>query len=244
MDRVRQWLLGFTSDGRARYAADYGTEASQPTAGGLDPDSDDQIDASADDSGEREYDGSHYLTTDNVRVYSDSNVNTRRWGAIRFHNGPFPAKGSTIDVAHFIAYIYSTDYDNAKFDIHAEDGAAPATFTTAAYNITGRARTTAFAAWIADAIAAGGIGWFNSPSIVDVIQELVTDYDCTAIALILKPYSDASKELRFQSWDEASHVLGAKLHLEWTEEAPPTGQPTMRRFGGIPGMRLTGRDNW
>lgn len=219
-------------------------EVLRPVAGGLDPDSDDQVDASLDDAYQGEYSGTVYVDFTYAHVSSGTSTSGRRWGGLRFHNGPFPAKGSTILAAYLTPYIFDAANDDANFNIYAEDGAAPGTFTTDAFDITDRTRTAASVPWIADAIAAGGVGWFNSPSIVDVIQELVTDYDCTAIVLILKPNSDATKNLYLQSWDEASHALGAKLHLEWTEAGPPAGHPTMRRWGGIPGMRLTGRSSW
>lgn len=233
-------FLGFTPDGRRRSAADY--EMLLPTAGGPDPDSDDKVDASADDADEDEDSGDVVITPTTIPIISGSSG--RKWGGLRFHNGPFPAKGSTIDVAYIQWYIYSDTYDDANFDIYAEDGASPSAFTTDAHNITGRTRTEHSEAWVANDL---GWGWKESPSIVSVIQELATDYDSTVIVLILKAKTDATKDLRFRSWDNTAtpaNTWGATLHLEWTEGGPPVGQPTMRRWGGVPGMVYTGRGAW
>lgn len=215
---IKPRFLGFTPDGRWRYAADYDLP---PIMGGSgDPSSDDQVDASTDDAWEH---GSYFHTTPTyISVRSSEASALRDWAGLRFHNGSFPAQGSTIDVAYIQIYIYSSSYDDPNLDIYAEDGASPPTFTTAPYNISSRTRTTASAAWVTNNLLTG---WKQSPSIVNVIQELATDYTPTAIVLILKPREDTDKYLRFQAWDEISHVLGAKLHLEWTEGGVQTLTP-------------------
>ena len=207
-------FLGFTPDGRRRWAADY--EALPPIAGGADPSMDDQIDASADDAYEIESPGTMNLTQVYVSLQSSATATERIWGGFRFHNGSFPAQGSTISVAYISVYIFNTTYDDANIDIYGEDGASPATFAATVYNISSRARTSepTKVPWVADAL---GAGWVGSPSIVNIIQELVDAYTPTSIALILKPKTDLTKRLFVYSWNEASHVLGAKLHLEWTE---------------------------
>ena len=177
-----------------------------------------QVDASADDAYEQESDGVTNTTLDRLRVISGTSA--RYWGGLRFH-GALPAVGSTITVAYIEVYLYSTSYDDANFDIHAEPLAAPPAFTTGTNNITARTRTTASASWVGDTL---GTGWKTSPSIVSVIQELVDSLTPTAIILILKPKTNTGKIMNLRSWDEASNVLGAKLHLEWTEggAAPQT----------------------
>jgi hypothetical protein len=233
-------FLGLTPDGRARYACDYEAELLRPLAArGADPDCDDQIDASTDDAEETETGGGIALDGTTLNVWAISG--SYKWCGLRFNNGPFPAKGSTISVADFQIYASSASpYNNAAFDTYADDRAAPPTFSSNNGDITGRTRTTHSEPWVEDGLSE----WKQSPSIVSVIQELATDYDSTAIVLILKPKTDVTKALGFRSWDAASHALGAKLHLEWTEGGPPVGQPTMRRWGGVPGMVYTGRAGW
>ena len=169
-----------------------------------------QIGASADDAQETEGTGAMTLDATTVEVRSAS----FRWGGLRF-TGVLPAQGSTIDVAHLIAFIGSLTYDDANLDFYAEDGANPAEFTTDAYNISGRTRTAASAEWVQNSIGSGN--WFDSPSIIAPIQEIVADYTITALVLILKPKTDVAKTLRFLSWDSPGNTQGAQLHLEWTE---------------------------
>jgi len=181
---------------------------------------DDQIDASSDDAYEDESTGTIYLVADVVGVQSSANPASRVWGGLRWNNGPFPTQGSTILAAYFTVYAYENMADDANFNIYAEKAASPATFTTDDDNITDREPdfTDASVAWVANGLAPSP-AWVQSPSIVDVIQELVDAVTPTTITLILKPNTDVTKGLYFRSWDYSVHVLGAKLHLEWT--VPP-----------------------
>lgn len=43
---------------------------------------------------------------------------------------------------------------------------------------------------------------------------------------------------------QTQEMSGYTKDLDLQEGAPPVGQPTMRRWGGVPGMPLTGRVNW
>jgi len=92
--------------------------------------------------------------------------------------------------------IFSTSYDDVKADLHCEDGAGPSVFTGGSgnFDISGRDRTTASALWDDTSI---GEGWKGSTiSLTTPIQEIVTDYTITALVVIAKPYSDATRNLR------------------------------------------------
>lgn len=209
----KKTYLGKTLDSkRNRFALD--VPAGDPTL-------EVQVGASEDDAEEIENDGSMYLDVVIVRIMS-GDASTRRWSGFRFVSEEFPPQGTTIDVAYLRGYLYSASYDDANFNLHFEELAAPLAFTIDKFNITSRDRTEASVPWIADGIAAGGVGWYNSPSLCGVgspIQELFDAYSPTAIVAIARPNQDVAKHLRFRTWDEASHLLGAILHLEW-EEAP------------------------
>jgi len=179
------------------------------------PGTDDQVDASADDAWQDETDGTmdiddHYLT---VLAYSIS----RRWAGFRFHKGPWPAKGSKITVAYAEIHGVFVSSDDARLYIHAEKAASPSTFTTGAFNITNRPRTTAYAEWVDDWLYNGGF-WTQTPSLVSVIQELVDAYDITSLALIFRTTTGSLKSLAFDTWDEGDHSFGVRLHLEWEEQ--------------------------
>lgn len=182
--------------------------------GGVTGSSDDQTDAALDDAYEKEDTG--FVSTGGTVIRAEANpvAGSRYWGGARFHNGPFPPQGSTIDVAYLEVQVYSVVGDDANLDIHAQDVASPVAFAAGAFNISARARTAASVAWVDNAI---GTGWKQSPSIVSVIQELVDSFTLTAIVLILKPKTDAIKPLRYRSHEQAPNDLGMKLHLEWTE---------------------------
>jgi hypothetical protein len=233
-------FLGLTPDGRARYAADYEADL-RAIAGGPDPSCDDQVAVSADDTYELESTGAQSLDAVSVRCIANVTADGRLWGGARFRTGPFPAQGSIIGVAYIEGYVYDDVYGYPDLDIYAEAGGSPLQFSATAFDLSSRTRTNASAPWVADGI---GTGWKQSPSIVALIQEVVDTYTPTAIVLVLKPRTDALKVLRFRSWDYDVHALGVKLHLEWTEGGPPVGQPTMRRWGGVPGMVYTGRAGW
>jgi hypothetical protein len=226
-------FLGFTPDGRARYEADYELEPS-PLAGGADPDEDYQVDQSADDGYETN------LGTTNIAlayVYVLAHATAPYWGAVRFRTGTFPALWSNIIAATLSVNLYSITYDSANFDIYAEDAASPAVFEagTGNYNISLRTRTSddTKVPWVADDIAAGGTGWFDAPSVIGPIQEVVDAYAPTAIVLILKPRTDATKAFRFYSWDQTGNVSGAKLHLEWLEPVTHSAAASLAGSGAV-----------
>ena len=189
----------------------------------IDPTLEVQVGASADDAFEIEDTGAIDLTSTIIYIWSNTTAANRYWGGFRFVSAEFPTLGTTIDVAYLKGYVQSTSYDDVNFNIHFEELAAPAAFTTDAGNITARDRTEASVAWIADGI---GAGWKNSPSLCGVgspAQELFDAYSPTAIVVIVRPNADVAKQLRIFSQDQAPNNLGAILHLEWTvATAPPT----------------------
>jgi len=208
-------FLGFAPDGRERWAADIPVDPLPPIAGGADPDSDDQIDATADDA-------DHYsgdiTNLEYIRVEDSTIVSFQVWGGLRFHNGAFPANGDSVTAAYIETYVYSADYDDPSCHIHAHDVASPDAFGTTP-DIKNRPLTDAKAVWIASGI---GTGWKQSPSLVDVVQELVDAYTVTAIAFILKGATVGfGVKLYFWAWDYDDHSLGAKLHLEWLSGVTP-----------------------
>ena len=193
----------------------------------IDPTLDPQVGASADDATELESTGAMGLTAVDIWISSSSIQSQRYWGGFRFVSASFPAMGTTIDVAYLRVYIHDDLYDDANFNIHFQKLAAPVTFTTAAYNITGRTRTTASTSWVANSIAAGGAGWYNSPSLCGVgspIQEVFDAYSPTAMVVIVRPntndikYFDSWDELRVPFEDKESHRMRKERGLIHAED--------------------------
>lgn len=206
------------------------------------------VDASADDGHEVEGTGVMSIAGTTVYHKSIADINYRRWGACRWHGFNIPL-GSTITACYISYYPYSLEYDDAYFDMHFEKAAAPISLTIANGNITSRARSTASVLWSANGL---GVNWVNSPSLVAPLQEVVDAFTVTAIVVIDKPYSDATKMLLARSWDFSDHSLAPKLHIEYTPPAaPPVGSSPgaiIRSFTapGTDGQGLTwdGRTLW
>lgn len=173
-----------------------------------------QVDTGSDDGYEDEGTAAVHLTASIVYSVSHADAASRKWVASRFHGPSLPPNGATISVAYATINVDNASYDDINVDIYAEDGAGPTTLTTATGDITDRTLTTASAPWVADDV---GGGWVQSPSLVDVIQELASDYTATAIVLIFKPRSDAYKFIGISQQELIGSVSGVKLHLEWSE---------------------------
>lgn len=100
--------------------------------------------------------------------------------------------------------------------IYCENGENPGTFVGVAGNISGRTRTTSYTT-----LTAGdqGTGWKTLSSLVDVVQEVVTDNAGTGDALVLIVDSTSSDRLDIQAWDYGDHSRAAKLHIEYSAGA-------------------------
>jgi hypothetical protein len=152
-----------------------------------------------------------------------STLNTGRfWGGCRWVVSI--TKGSTILTCVWTPYVYDITVDDANFNIYFEYLGAPVQFATTAHNVTGRTRTSHSVPWVANSIAAGGANFYNSPSLVVPLQEVVTDVNVTAIVLIAVPNSDAQKQLRFYAQNYSDHSYGSKLTITWTEPAKGRSQ--------------------
>ena len=216
-------FLGFTSDGRARYACDYWLDhhgiLRPPIAGAAPDTTNDQVDTGSDDGQQTAGSGQMIIDSLWAELYSDG-AEQCIWVAVRFHNGPVPVKGSTVIAAYIEVNLETVAYDDIEADIHAQDAANPATLTGENFNITNRPLTSESVPWIEDGL---GEGWVQSPSLVAVIQKLVDSYTPGAIMLVLKPRPDIYpvKHFEIHTQEYTDHTLGAKLHLEWTEGGAP-----------------------
>jgi len=173
-----------------------------------------QVDQSSDDGDQLETGGFMGIDGGDFRVRSTNVAANRSWGAVRFHNGPFPVQGSIITAAYLTIWAEDNLLDDLNCDIHAQKEANPLTLSVVNFDITNRPRTIASSAWVEDDL---GPGWVQSPPLVGVIQEVVDICNPTSFVLIFKPRSNVVKTMFFYTWDYTGHLSGAKLHLEWTE---------------------------
>jgi len=177
----------------------------------------DVVDASSDDADENEDSGACDITNTLIRTRASTLANQRYWGGHRFHNGAFPANGSTILEAWFVIHVDAND--DAYLDVYAEDAAGAGTFTVGAGDITDRTLTTASVEWSESGLLDG---WWKKPaSLNTILQELVDDYTLTTLALILKPKTDAVFGLDSDAYDFSASYT-ARLVLTWNEPAEPS----------------------
>ena len=170
---------------------------------------DKQVGASGDDG---------YTTGDSI--FSDT-ADFAVWGFFGYARDAFfrwtgisGLSGATIDVAY--SRVYGNGYTGTpNSNIYADDQVSPGQIASRA-DYAGRATTTAFVAW--DGGLADG-SWFNSPSIVSVIQELADSYDPTVIQILQKDDAGSGNNQQWvRSWDYDTS-LAAKLHIEYTAGA-------------------------
>jgi len=197
----------------------------------IDTDVDEQVGASRDDG--FRWNNTIYPTNTahSVGQHSGGSIGDA-W--MRF-DGITMAQGSTIDVA----YISLREYGSAGTPltkIYAEDANDPDAPTSDAEFDTDIAnKTTAGVDWDGDP---GADGYHNSPSIISVISELTTSYTYSNQAILILHLDDGSAAGEVNtslSWDFSDHSLAPKLHIEYTEGAPPepdiSNSPDSKAFG-------------
>jgi len=174
-----------------------------------------QVDTSSDDAYQLESDGDCWIAEDFNKVVASA-AQSRHWTAHRFHNALLPARGATVLEAYLTIYGYQADYDSMNADIYADDRASPPTIAITWHDISDRPLTSEATKvpWVQSNL--GSPGWFQSASLVNLLQELVTDYHITAIVLIFKP-RDTYAEFWSRSQDYDDHSYGAKLHLKYEQ---------------------------
>lgn len=191
-----------------------------------------QVAASGDDCSYRVSDGDWtilaiacYMGDYNATYYNNES-------GFRFLNVTIP-NGATIDVAYLSLYGYgSYDPTFPTLYIKGEASDNPATYSTSA-NWLGRSYGSQTTNW---AVSSFGIGsWNNTPSIVDVVQEIVNRGGwASGQAMCFKIYDTTGYQARNQmdarSWDYDDHSLGAKLHIEYSEGGVVAGEAGQAAF--------------
>ena len=179
---------------------------------------DEQVGASSDDAWVYNPNGWN-LTSTGQRFgrYSASYYSYQ--GPLRFTTVDIP-QGATINVAYLTlksSDIYSGTTCNAEIEGEAADNAA--TFSTRA-NYDGRVRTTASVPW-SNVGAWANSTWYNTPSIISVIQEIVNRSGWVAnnaLVVFIGDWDNTSSDgayRGFYSYD-GSTTDAPKLHVEYT----------------------------
>jgi hypothetical protein len=134
---------------------------------------------------------------------------------LRYTGGP--PQGATITGAYLTVRISANGSDEPDVTIYGEDADAGLTFTTAANNISSRART-ASATWSQTDLGVSAPQDQNSTDITTPIQAVVNraGYSGT-IVLIIQGSANAARDLDFRLFNHADGAAGApRLHIDYT----------------------------
>ena len=156
-------------------------------------------------------------TTIKMTSYTNAANDNYRCGSGVFDSVTIP-QGATIDAAYVSIYIYSQTYDDWNGVIYCHDVDDSDDFVTDT-DLIARARTTASTNWTADAIAGAGIGWYDTPSLVDPVQEVISRPSWSSgnsLCVLFISNVAALKYLRPRSFNVSGGTLAFKLHVEYT----------------------------
>jgi type IV pilus assembly protein PilY1 len=187
------------------------------------PSLDYQVVASADDA-DQASDGTADITRTPLRE-TDA---TGEWNGWRFQNVTIP-DGATITSAYLTFYFAASNLDEPDVTIYgANKGQNAYQFTTGSNNISARTRTTASVEWSNANL--GAPGWFDTPDLSTIVQELIDNYSyASGAGMILVMTSRANagtRDTSVQSYD-GDPDLAAKLHIEYTEDAAASSVPVI-----------------
>lgn len=163
------------------------------------------------------------------------------WFGFRF-TGVTIAGGSTINTAVLSVYVYNSGFDEPLHTFYAEDSDNAAAFTNTANDISGRARTSASVVWSNTNLGATGFSpfFFSPPDVSALVQEVVDrgGWASGNALVIVCEGADVNRDLGLSSYDVSS-ANAATLDIDYTAGGA-SGQPTDKRFGGVPFMRGDG----
>lgn len=167
-----------------------------------------QVNANSDDA--EQDSGVMYLLGNTIALLAADDFGGFRWTGV---NIPDNATATTAYIE-----IYLPDKNDDYFDdkiVYCQNAKNPVTFS-GNNNISDRATTT-------NSIELGtggkGIGWETSPSIVDLIQEVIDDQSGTGDALVIIIDNASAIDLDIRSYDSDTE-LAAKLYIEYQYDVP------------------------
>ncbi len=133
-----------------------------------------QVNTSNDDVEERQTGGTMYNNSSDLELVYDSSTTGNQYVGMRFTNVNVP-KGKTITNAYIQFTVDETGSTATSLTIKGQAADNAATFTTAAYNVSSRAKTTASVAWSPVAwntVDAAGADQ-RTPDLKTIVQEIV-----------------------------------------------------------------------
>ncbi|MBI1920600.1 MAG: metallophosphoesterase [Geobacter sp.] len=133
-----------------------------------------QVNASNDDVEERQTGGTMYNSSSDLELVYDTSTTGNQYVGMRFNSVNVP-KGKTITNAYIQFTVDETGSTATSLTVKGQAADNPGTFTTAAYNVSSRAKTTASVAWSPVAwntIDAAGVDQ-RTPDLKNIVQEIV-----------------------------------------------------------------------
>jgi hypothetical protein len=165
------------------------------------------------------------INTGSTILVGATNATSHRYGCVRFSSVTIP-DGATIDVAYLKMYFGTAANSDVYLNSWAEDSDTPAAPTTGndTYSVSGKTKTTATLEWDQSNVAGSTPGYYNSPSIVSIIQELMASYSYAsgrAIVFFWDVYGQAVTNLSSISTYDDSSNRAATLHIEYSTGSNP-----------------------
>lgn len=170
-----------------------------------------QVGAGADDAHEQQDDSS--FSSSDVSAKSSSSTGTPWISGFRFTGVTVPSSAQ-ITTAILQLRARSASFDDANFDIHAEDVDNAVNFSSNA-DVWNRVRTSASVAWIEDGVLSNTHD--SSPDIAAVIQEIIGRpgwVSGNALVILCKGKTDIDKTFYADTYEEAP-AQAAKLDITY-----------------------------
>lgn len=174
----------------------------------------------SDDAEQRIGNGAMDLTSSDLELMTDSVVQTV---GLRFTNIPIPA-GSTIQNAYIQFRSDETASGVTNVTIYGQDHRFPGTFTTGAFNISNRAKTTQSVAWSIPAWTSTNLTGVaqRTPDLSSIVSAIVNRGDFAAGNAMAFIFTGGGR----RTADSLEDNWSPRLHVDYTAPPPPTTTTT------------------
>lgn len=206
----------------------------------FDPTIDDQVALDVDDAYTQW--GTLYPSYDYLKV-NEAGVTTMFSGWV-FRDVALP--GDAIVATAYITLRQYSSLDDVSWDIHGEENRTPQDIETGTL-IDSRTRTTEKTPWVQGNMTAGA--WYNSPSIVDVVQELIEDTSGWSsgddLCIIGKTVHNGLRGA-FYDYQSGSGASAGKLHIVYNLPPKDNKSAYLEGIGERlhPDGDISQSDNW
>lgn len=174
----------------------------------IDPTVDQDVAGSLDDSFEN-------ASSANATIGSGNADGVDKMFGFRWQGVTIP-DGATINTAYLSVYVYNGNLDEPDVTIDFEDSSTPAAFATASNDVSSRTGTSETVNWASANL--GGAGWYDTSSVVVIIEELMASYSYASGAAMvarLTGSADAARDCGLYLYDQ-DPAYAAGLYIDYT----------------------------